>query len=205
MSRQEELEERIREQRTVEANKKGLVGQGGKIGVVLRILGQPIVAQSEGGIYVDTNRLEEWDKDDTEPRNVLEMMRGIPIMDTDAHDRPSSEEWSEMDDPIPYGTRTVGWHFDGFGMGMHMEIKYDDSTTELSVTHKGYTVYKEVKGEITAYVPNPEWEGWIERLFKSARDIQRRLKEEEFQEQVKAVEKSKEGWLRDIASRWGLI
>jgi hypothetical protein len=205
MSKQEELEERIREQRTVEANRKGLVGHGGKIGVVLRVFGQPIVDQSEGGIYVDTNRLEEWDKDESEPRNALEMMRKIPIMDMGGHDRPSTDEWSELNDPIPYGTRTVGWHFDGLGRGMHLEIKYDEATTELALTYKGYQVYKEVKGELNAYIPHPEWEGWIDQLFKKARDIQRVMKEQEFEAQMKASEKNKEKWLREIALRWGII
>jgi len=205
VSKQEELEERIREQRTVEANKKGLVGHGGKIGVVLRVFGQPIVGQSEGGIYVDTNRLDEWDEEETEPRNPLEMMRKIPIMDTGSNERPTSDEWSEMNDPTPYGTRTVGMHFDGLGRGMHLEIKYDDATTEFIVTYKGYPVYREVKGELNAYVPHPEWEGWIDQLFKKAREIQRVMKEEEFEGQMKESEKSKENWLREIASRWGII
>ena len=47
MASKEEMESRIREQRTAEANKKGLVGQGGKIGTVLRALGSPIVGQTE--------------------------------------------------------------------------------------------------------------------------------------------------------------
>lgn len=205
MSKQEEIEERIREQRTVEANRKGLVGHGGKIGVVLKVFGQPIVAQSEGGIYVDTHKLEEWDKFDSEPRNAVEMMKKIPVMDTGSHERPSSDEWSEMDDPISYGTRTVGWHFDGLGRGMHLEIKYEESTTEFTVTYKGYQVYKEVKGELIAYIPHAEWEGWIDMLFKKAREIQRVMKEKEFEEQMRAAEKSKENWLREIASRWGII
>ena len=58
MSKQEEIEEKIREQRTIEANKKGLIGQNGKIGMVLRMLGHPIIAQYEGGTYVDTNYLD---------------------------------------------------------------------------------------------------------------------------------------------------
>lgn len=155
-------------------------------------------------MFLDTNKLEDWSKEEVEPRNALDLMRKIPMMDMDNHDRPSSEEWSEMDDPVPYGTRTIGWHFDGLSRGMHMEIKYDDSTTEFSVLYKGYIVYKEVKGELAAYVPIPEWEGWIDRLHKSARDVQRKLKEEEFESQMKSSEKAKSNWLRDMASKWGL-
>lgn len=181
------------------------MGYGGKIGVVLRVFGQPIIAQSEGGIYVDTNKLEEWGDEETDPRNAVEMMRKIPIMDTGSHDRPTSGEWSEMDEPIPYGTRAIGTHFDGLGRGMHLEIKYDDATTEFTVTYKGYPVYKEVKGELNAYIPHPEWEGWIDQLFNKAKEIQRVMKEEEFKEQMKEAERSKDNWLREIASKWGII
>jgi len=31
------------------------------------------------------------------------------------------------------------------------------------------------------------------------------MKEEEFKEQIKASDRSKENWLREIASRWGII
>lgn len=206
MSKQEELEQRIREQRTVEANRKGLVGHGGKIGVVLKIFGQPIVAQSEGGLYVDTNKIDDWGGyDDLEPRNASEMMRKFPTMEMEGNERPSSGEWSEVGDPVPYSTRTIGMHFDGLSRGMHLEIKYDDSTTELEVHYKGYLVYKEVKGELATYIPIDEWEGWIERLFKSAKEIQRRLREKEFEDQVQETEKRKAGWLVEMAKKWGFV
>jgi hypothetical protein len=168
------------------------------------MFGQPIIAQAEGGIYVDTNRLEDWGDVHEEPRNSIDAMKKIPIMDMDGHERPNSEEWSEMDDPISYGIRAVGWHFDGLGRGMHLEIKYDEATTEFSVHYKGYLVYKEVKGELAAYIPISEWEGWIDQLYKGAKEVQRRRKEEEFSAKVIDAERSKAGWLREMASRWGM-
>ena len=58
MSKPEELEQRIREQRIIEANKKGLVGQNGKIGMVLKMMGNPIIAQTEGGGLIDINYIQ---------------------------------------------------------------------------------------------------------------------------------------------------
>ena len=56
-------------------------------------------------------------------------------------------------------------HFDGLSRSMHMEIKYSEETSELSLTHRGYLVYKEVMGDLEVYVPNEEWESWIEKLW----------------------------------------
>ena len=204
MSKQEEIEQKIREQRTVEANKKGLVGQNGKIGVVLRMMGGPIVSQSEGGTYLDTNYIYQEEENEEEPRNALDMMTRIPTMDLDGSTRPDTSEWSEMKDAIPYSTQNIGWHFDGLSRGMHIEIKYDDERSELTVHHKGYLVYKEIRGELVAYVPKEEWENWIEALYKKAKDIQRKVKEEEFENQVKEADKIKEGWWQELKKRWGV-
>lgn len=206
MSSQEELEQRIREQRTVEANKKNLVGQGGKIGVVLRMMGQPIIAQTEGGGYIDTNYIDTHGHlEEEEPRNNLEYMRSIPSMGMDGNERPSGEEWSEMDEPEHFGTAVIGWHFDGLSRGMHMEIKYDDASSELSLHYKGYPVYRELKGEIMSYIPIEEWERWIETLYKSAKEMRRKQQEFEFEQRVKEAESNKEQWWKGIVARWGSI
>jgi hypothetical protein len=203
LSKQEDLEERIREQRSIEANKKGFVGQNGKVSVVLRMLGGPVVAQHEGGFYVDTNYLGQPETHEDEPTDALGMMRGMPTMGSDANPRPESSEWSEMEEPGQYSTRTVGWHFDGLSRGMHLEIKCDESASEFEVHYKGYLVYKEIKGELFAYRPIEEWESWLERLYKTAKELQRKAKEKEFEERIKESEKEKSGWLDSIRSRWG--
>lgn len=204
MSKQEELEAKIREQRTVEANKKGFIGQNGKIGTVLKMMGQPIVSHSEGGAYVDTNYLEESQEESPWPVSTSEFMNSIPVMDLDGNVRPETEEWAQIKNPVSYGVYNVGWHFDGLSRGMHLEIKYDDTEAKLVVLHKGYVVYKEIKGEIVSYVPKDEWEGWIEVLYKKAKEIQRRKKEIEFEDQVKESEKIKASWWAEMKSRWGL-
>lgn len=203
MKSPEEVEAKIREQRIVEANKKGIVGQTGKIGTVLKIFGQPIISQSEGGIYVDTHYIEsEFEK--SEPKNNSELMASIPIFDTGNNERPVGKEWQEMPDPRPYGSNQIGLHFDGLSRGMHMEIKYDDLEGELVLSYKGYVAYKEIKGEIVSYVPNKEWEDWVENLYHKAQKIQRSLKEAEFENQMQQAEKKKKEWWREIISRWGI-
>lgn len=204
MSSPEEVEQKIREQRSLEANKKALVGQTGKIGTVLRIFGDPIIAQIEGGGYVDTNYLENYEDFKEEPKNNIDLMKDIPVINMGHNERPIGEEWSEIGDPKSFGIQQIGFHFDGLSRGMHMEIKYDEFDSELSLTYKGYLVYKETKGEIQAYVPIPEWEQWIDSLYKKAKEKQRIIKEKEFEENVKETEVKKNEWIQKMISRWGI-
>lgn len=196
MSSKEEMESRIRDQRTAEANNKGLMGQGGKIGAVLRALGSPIVAQVQDVAYLDL-----------EGRNdglSGSPLKDIPIMDLDGSARPEGSEWGDAGEAVPFSTRGIGWHFDGLSRSMHLEIIYKDEPPEMSVYHRGHLVYREIQGELACYVPSKEWEGWIESLFKIAKRMQRESKEEEFKSRVREADKAKESWLSQIASRWGL-
>lgn len=199
MSKIEELENRIREQRLLEANSKGLVGSSGKIGIVLMTLGHEVVGQG-GKSY---GWWEEEEENYEEPRNNFELMEKIPIMDVDGNIRPEGPEWSEINGGDFYSTRRVGFHFDGLGMGMHMEILYEEDSSSLTLTHRGVLSYREVMGELEAYVPNEEWEGWVERLYKIAKKRQRIAKEKEFKEKAEDTETAKEGWLNRIKKRWG--
>lgn len=75
MSKAEEIENEIREKRILEATKKGIIGKNGKIGTVLRMLGQPIVNQSEGGFFVDSNYIDL--EGNEEERNIHEISNPV--------------------------------------------------------------------------------------------------------------------------------
>lgn len=195
MSTREDLERRIREQRVLEANKKGFVGAAGKIGTVLAMLGHEIVGQD--GL---------WDASEEQPEdsaNSGELMARIPVMDLEENQRPDTPEWSEMADGVPSSTRRVGMHFDGLSRGMHMEIMYNEESSELSLTHRGFLAYREIMGEVETYVPNEEWEGWIERLYKASKKKQRSQKEDEFKRRADEAETAKEKWWDSLRKRWG--
>lgn len=197
MAQREELEARIKEQRLAEATKKGLVGMSGKIGTVLRTLGGPIVAQTEGVTYLDTEG-----RGDEEPEGGAVDM---PVMYMDGVSRPEGAEWAEpSSSPTPFGIHRIGWHFDGLKHGMHMEIIYKDESSEMSLYCRGYLVYREVQGDLVCYVPSEDWEGWVASLFKLAKKAQREEKEREFQSKIREAERGKRSWLSDLASRWGI-
>lgn len=202
MSKREELEIRIKEQRVLEANKKGLIGSAGKIGTVLRMMGSEIVYQGEESVGAD---FLNHDEERLEPRDSKELLSYLPTMDVDGVTRPEGKEWGEIGDANPTRTRKIGMHFDGLGRGMHMEIKYDDERSELTLTHKGYLVYKEVMGDIEAYVPNEEWEGWVDSLWSVAKNVQRKRKEEEFKKNTEEADQAKNSWLESLMRRWGRI
>jgi hypothetical protein len=196
MASKEEIESRIKEQRTAEANKKGLMGQGGKIGLVLRMLGSPIVGQVEDAAFLDLEgRIE-----DPSGNPIMD----IPVADLDGVNRPYGSEWGGIAESVPVSTRTIGMHFDGLSRSMHLEIIYKDEESELSVYHRGRLVYREVQGDLVCYVPADEWEDWVSSLFKTAKKMHRDSKEDEFKEKVKEARDSKESWLRHIAARWGI-
>lgn len=191
MSQKEDLESRIKEQRLAEATKKGLTGQAGKIGTVLRFLGSPIIAQSEATIFLDT-------------QGTGEETNEIPTMEVEGATRPEGSEWSDADVvQTPFNIRPIGFHFDGLSRGMHLEILYKEDVSEMIVYYKGVCVFREIQGDLVGYVPNDEWEGWISSLFKVAKKIQREEKEKEFQEKVKDAERARSSWLSELASRWG--
>lgn len=200
MSKREDLELRIKEQRVLEANKKGLMGASGKIGTTLRMLGSDIIYHGEdyGVSFLHS------DEDKEEPKNAKEMLSYMPTMDAESNERPTGEEWSEIGEIRNVTTRKIGMHFDGLSRGMHMEIKYNEEKSELSVTHKGYLVYKEVMGDLEVYVPG-EWEGWVERLWSLSREKQRKQKEEEFKEKAEKANEAKSDWLEYLIRRWGRI
>jgi hypothetical protein len=172
------------------------MGQAGKIGIVLRALGSPIIGQTDGASFLDTEG-----RDDGPSGSVL---RDIPMMDMEGVARPEGSEWGEAAEPISSSTRTVGYHFDGLSRSMHLEIIYKEEEAELSVYHRGFLVYQEAQGELSCYVPIKEWEDWISSLHKASKRIQRESKENEFKDRVQKATESKNSWIRYIQSRWGI-
>ena len=174
------IEQKIREQRLIDATKRGYTGRNGKLQLIVFTLGEPLIDHSEGGVYVDRSYIFDYGDPDETVENAKdqdELLRRLPIMDVTDANRPDTPEWAELPAPTPTATNHVGYHFDGLSRGMHLEIKYDDLEATLTVTHRGYQVYKEIRGELVAYRPIEEWENWIYQLHKTARKKARKEKE----------------------------
>ena len=227
----EEIEKKIQEERTLEATKKGLMGLGGKLGRILRVLGHEIEAQYEGGhmglpsssdvasagwgfesIPLDDPDEEPWDGV-LRPGSSEEIQDQIPYAD--------GEVSALLDEPTGGGFRdernnkrsqvnivNVGWHFDGLPHGVHMEIFYkmneEKLRRELSVYFRGYLVYLEATGSLLAYIPNDLWEKEIERLFELAKKRSKGKMNEIRDDNKQEGEREKKGWLKALRDRWGI-
>lgn len=203
-----ELEKRIKEQRTVEANKKNLMGFDGKLGCIVRNMGQPIVGQTRGGCYYSEGpSYDFWaiPGDEEELHGTPEeITQQIPTFDTEGGEQPEGDVWMERHSPVVFeSVENLGWYFDGLSRGMHLEIKYDENEKELLVRYKGRVVYQETAGDLESYVPMHEWEDMIDRLAKVAKQLQITKNKKEKEENKKQIKAHKESWVTKMKNKWG--
>lgn len=167
----------LREERTNMAIRNNLIGPSGKLGVIAKYLGSPIIRQGSG--LLDVNYLEDiYSREEPE---------GIQSFD-------ANEEYVVCE----------GWVFDGLSRGMHLEIKYIDHQKKLTVSYKGYEVYSEVAGDLLAYAPFPDWENMISRLYDQARNLQKAKKERDNQEAAVKSHAKRMDFLTKMRMKWGI-
>jgi hypothetical protein len=186
-------ERAIIEKRTIEATKKNLTGPSGKLGVIVRNLGSPIIRQ--GSSLMDVTYLEDpyEIKPETEHEATLSGQKG-PVNYKD--------EILSTDEEV--AITHEGYIFDGLSRGLHIEIKYFKYNHSLEVNYKGFRVYREVAGELEAYAPFPEWETIIDRLHRNAKNREKET-EESAKEQIKEeVFRKKKSFWEKMRMRWGL-
>lgn len=182
----------IREKRTMEAVQKNLMGVSGKIGLIAKTFGYPIVRQGSG--------LNEATYLDDPYEDFVDSEKASTISDQDG-----PEIWrDEIKDMGDDFSQEEGYVFDGLSRGMHLEIKFWHHNQKLEVSYKGYEVFKEVAGELHAYAPFPEWEDMIKRLYKVAKEESKRLKQYEEVEVGKDIEEKKRSFWQRIRYRWGV-
>lgn len=166
----------LKEQRTIEATKKKMMGPGGKLGTIVKWLGTPIIRQ--GGCYYDQTPMEDVWQLPEEADELLTM---------------------EDEEVI-----AEGWVFDGLSRGIHIDIKYLDFEKTLTCDYKGYRVYTEIAGDLFSYAPFVEWENDIDRLYRAA--IKKREKVVQIEEEAakeEAIEENK-NFLQRLRFRWGI-
>jgi hypothetical protein len=199
-----EKEKIIREQRIIEATRKGLMGLDGKLGCILRYLGKPIM--TEGGGLFESNEGESFHDhlfEDDEEKSDGEWIEGGDNEVDDAGWRGTSQEFAGIkkayDDD---GGSQIGWHFDGLSRGMHLEIKYIEH--DLTVTWQGHQVYQENSGQLEMYVPRPEWEHCINKLYPVAKKLENEARKFENEYVKVESQKRKLGFLDTLRRLWGI-
>lgn len=197
-----EKEKKIKEQRLIEATKKGLMGISGKLGVIVKLLGQPLIHQSDGGYgdvfgYSSTPFYSHEENDEIQTIEVLDDY-GSPI------NEPNSIEWNTNKSPRKHeAIRAIGWIFDSLNSGTNMEIRYITENSELTVQFNGIYVYRESEGDLRSYVPSDDWESKVESLYKKAKKINENLNKSIKEEKINKAKKDKESWLDKVKKNWG--
>lgn len=182
----------IKEQRCIEANRKGLMGMEGKFGCILRNLGEPIIEHTGG--WFTSNEME------------------------DIWELPDETQMPEFDEDEP--VIEVGLSFSAMSSGMNLEIfHYHDASDrgwrrienggpgpgkELSVWYKGNLVFCESNDELFCYTPSPEWENMIDKLYALAKEKEANNRRKQILENREEIRKSKLSWLERIKLRWGI-
>lgn len=168
-----EKEQRIKDQRLLEATKKDYLGIEGKFGRILNNLGESILATTED----PSNELEDvW---------ALEEEIEIPTADPDV---------SVME---------VGIFYDGLRSGNHLEIKYIHEDKRLSVYYKGYPVFLEIENDLEMFIPSPLWENEIEKLYTKTKALEKEKKIARNKNTLKEMENNKKKFLREMLRKWG--
>ena len=169
-------EQMIREARTIEAMRKGYMGMEGKFSIIAKRLGNPIIAQ--GSHSHDMNYLDD------------------PFEIENEEDMPTLDE-----DEKSY---EVGMHFDGLSRGVNLSIFLKNYHREIVCEYQGFTVYKEVAGELECYVPHEKWENELEKIYENAKKVEKKKKPEERKKLIEAANRKRHELLQEFKLKWGL-
>lgn len=203
-----DYEKKIKEKRTADAVKNDLMGFEGKIGCIVRSMGQPLTSQRHGGTYFDSTPGYDFESLYKDEEDILsgtpeDICNRIPVMAIEGCEQPEGGIWMERKPEIFESIENIGWYFDGLSRGMHIEIKYTEESKELLVRCKGIIVYREVGGDLEAYIPMPEWENMINKLYVVARKMHIKNSRLEKEQRKKAIRQQKESWLTKMRNKWG--
>ena len=189
----------IKEKRTIEATKKNIMGPTGKIGIIARVFGSPIM--SESNLHVDSYYMDDPYEDyhDSEYEKTISGQNGPKLWTDQLIESEGGAGSAEETNP-----NFLGYTFDGLSRGMHIEIQYMRTEHMLRVYYKGYEVYREVTGELELYSPFPEWEDMINKIYNKAKEKNKEIKEFEKQELSKILENKKASFWQKLRLNWGI-
>lgn len=87
--------------------------------------------------------------------------------------------------------------------GCTFKIKYIEESSLLTCSYKGYVVFKN-RRVIYKHLSQENGKLILISYMSLLKKLMRTLKEEEFQENLKEVEKEKKSWIQSIRDRWGI-
>lgn len=186
-----------------------LMGVEGKLGTIVKFLGQPIIDQSDGvsevnGVFHSQTSLPDFDLIfDDEPKTIQDYVNNIPVMD-EGNDDPEGPEWGEPKPRIKYRITQLGFYYYGLSQGIQLEIKYLHEESSILANYKGIKVYEEKLSELLSYIPQEEWEKHVDKLYLKALEKKNMFQKQLKQENKIELEKKKNSWLQSLRNRWGI-
>ena len=194
-----EQEKRIKDQRTIDANRKNLMGLEGKLGCILKYLGEPLVRQDEGEWFHNVRTMDE--EEDVEwggtPEEIITQI--------------STEDWGAMlpdecyrSERKSYDVEEVGLLFDGLSSGINLELRYRNDDGRLTARWEGHLVYDEIAGDLQCFVPMQEWEDKVNLLFPLAKKREVAKAHTMMDTRKEKVQKDKLSLLDRIRKKWGV-
>jgi len=170
-----DIEEKIREQRTLEAISKNLMGFEGKLFLIARFLGDPITSQTSDQTWLETDDFWSEDTDN------------LPIF---------SEDESFAD---------IGYVYNGLSDGLHLEIICQENQSTIKVYYEGHLYYEEEQGTLNRYFPYEILEKHIDNLYERVEKKIQILVKKEKPNQEKQIKKMEFNEVRRLREKWGNI
>jgi hypothetical protein len=188
-----EKENLIKEQRLIEATRKNLTGLEGKLGVILKYLGEPVIAEGSScyEAYPLADMYELPNDDD------------MPTADMDT----AKSELGQICSCLKWGVNMEIMYLKFSKVPFKVNeyyTKWIEKEKVLSVTYKGYVVYREIEGDLNCYLPDDEWEFHIDRIYESCKKIRKDVKKDFDEMRKEENKKDKLNFLARLRETWGI-
>lgn len=172
-----EIQNKIKEQRTVEAIKKDFMGSQGKLAIICKAFGSPIIY--DNSVFEEANTLD---------------------IDDGFYDKEESEVETFEESHVSY---EVGYWYDGVNLGNGLEIKFLFYESEIKLYYKSYMRYHEISNTLVSYNTDGDWEKIIDDLYYHAKMkiIENNKKTIEGNKLIK--EKNNKNIIDEIRKNWG--
>jgi hypothetical protein len=112
------------------------------------------------------------------------------------------DQYKVIDEHTPI--RSLGFYFYGLNYSCNLEIYYMEYENLIKVFYEGQKIYEEVNGDLESYVPEKDWEDFVENLYKLAKEKELLFRESNKQKNKKIFEEKKTSILSRIKRIWGV-
>ena len=115
----------------------------------------------------------------------------------------SEPSMTSLPDERTQTARFAGFEYDGVREGRPLIIRYIIDECHIQVHHEGDRVYEELGGELKCFVPNPVWEGIVDRIFQYCQQTQEKINSQKKEKNFKLAKSLHQKFRQYIKTTWG--